>query len=115
MTPWPKLFQNLRSSLATDLVQYEALHVVARWTGHTVETMRKFYLQVTKEHRENARRREKEAKAKASETANLEKTRESRDETDSKAKASVSETTRKGETDESGSRVLSIKNRRVSI
>ncbi len=62
--PWPKTFQNLRSSLATDLVQYEALHVVAQWTGHTVETMRKFYLQVTKEHRQNAKRREKEAKAK---------------------------------------------------
>ncbi len=48
------------------LVQYEALHVVAQWTGHTVETMRKFYLQVTKEHRQNAKRREKEAKAKQS-------------------------------------------------
>ena len=113
-TPWPKVFQNLRSSLATDLVQYEAIHVVAQWTGHTVETMRKFYLQVTKEHRENAKRREKKAKAKASKTARIQKDRKSSDEADpkakAKAKASTSERGGKAETAGSEESLLSIRN-----
>ena len=60
--PWQKVFQNLRSSLATDLVQHEPIHTVAEWTGHSVETMRKFYLQITKEHRELAKLRERRRK-----------------------------------------------------
>ena len=118
-TPWPKVFQNLRSSLATDLVQYEALHVVAQWTGHTVETMRKFYLQVTKEHRQNAKRREKEAKSQQSEqqaeAESQRKHRESRIESFRQVAAeSAAVTVRNGETervageDEEG--VLSIRN-----
>ena len=54
LTPWPKAFQNLRASRATDLVMRHPLHVVSQWTGHSIETMRKFYLQVTDEHREAA-------------------------------------------------------------
>ncbi|WP_390621860.1 tyrosine-type recombinase/integrase [Crateriforma conspicua] len=54
LTPWPKAFQNLRASRATDLVMHHPLHVVSQWTGHSIETMRKFYLQVTDEHREAA-------------------------------------------------------------
>ena len=51
---WPKAFQNLRASRATDLVMHHPMHVVSQWTGHSIETMRKFYLQVTEEHREAA-------------------------------------------------------------
>ncbi|WP_417744719.1 tyrosine-type recombinase/integrase [Rosistilla oblonga] len=54
LTPWPKAFQNLRASRATDLVMHHPLHVVSQWTGHSIETMRKFYLQVTDEHRQAA-------------------------------------------------------------
>ncbi len=54
LTPWPKAFQNLRASCATDLVMHHPLHVVSQWTGHSVETMRKFYLQTTDEHRQEA-------------------------------------------------------------
>ena len=54
LTPWPKAFQNLRASRATHLVMHHPLHVVSQWTGHSIETMRKFYLQVTDEHREAA-------------------------------------------------------------
>ena len=53
--PWPKCFQNLRASLATDLVQFVPLHQAAEWTGHSIETMRKFYLQITAEHRAAAK------------------------------------------------------------
>ena len=52
--PWPKAFQNLRASRATDLVLHHPMHVVSEWTGHSIETMKKFYLQVTDEHREAA-------------------------------------------------------------
>ena len=54
LKPWPKAFQNLRASRATDLVMHHPLHVVSQWTGHSIETMRKFYLQVTDEHRQAA-------------------------------------------------------------
>ena len=52
--PWPKELQNLRASRATDLVLHHPMHVVSEWTGHSIETMKKFYLQVTDEHREAA-------------------------------------------------------------
>ena len=57
LVPWPKCFQNLRASQATDLVQHTPVHQAAEWTGHSVDTMRKFYLQITPEHREAARQR----------------------------------------------------------
>ena len=110
----PKIFQNLRSSLATDLVQYEALHVVAQWTGHTTDTMRKFYLRVTKEHRQNAKRRGKDAKAKASENAGFQTPRDLPNEVDQKAKASVSVKGRKAETAKTEDAVLSIRNLALS-
>jgi hypothetical protein len=52
--PWPKAFQNLRASRATDLVLHHPMHVVSEWTGQSIETMKKFYLQVIDEHREAA-------------------------------------------------------------
>ena len=54
LEPWPKAFQNLRAPRATDLVLHHPMHVVSEWTGHSIETMKKFYLQVTDEHREAA-------------------------------------------------------------
>ena len=33
---------------------HHPMHVVSEWTGHSIETMKKFYLQVTDEHREAA-------------------------------------------------------------
>ena len=52
--PWPKAFQNFGVSRATDLVLHHPMHVVSEWAGHSIETMKKFYLQVTDEHREAA-------------------------------------------------------------
>ena len=54
LEPLPKAFQNVRASRATDLVLHHPMHVVSEWTGHSIETMKKFYLQVTDEHREAA-------------------------------------------------------------
>ena len=48
--PWPKLFQNLRSSRATELRDEFPSHVVAAWLGHTVKVADDHYNQVTDEH-----------------------------------------------------------------
>ena len=50
VTPWPKLWQNMRSSRETELVESFPAHVVAAWIGHSVAVAEKNYLQVTEEH-----------------------------------------------------------------
>lgn len=45
LTPWPKLFQNLRSSCETDLMQYHPIHVVTAWLGNTPKIALGHYLQ----------------------------------------------------------------------
>lgn len=47
LTPWPKLFQNLRSSRATELAGEHPAHVAAAWLGHSTMVARKHYWQVT--------------------------------------------------------------------
>jgi integrase len=47
LLPWPKLFQNLRSTRETELAQIFPLHVVCKWIGNTQTIARKHYLQVT--------------------------------------------------------------------
>ncbi len=50
LTPWPRLFHNLRSSRETELTERFPLHVVTAWLGHTEEIARRHYCQVTDEH-----------------------------------------------------------------
>ena len=52
--PWPRLFRNLRSSCATELLEENPGHVVAAWFGHSAAIMLKHYAQVTNEHFERA-------------------------------------------------------------
>ena len=52
--PWPKLFQNLRSTRETELVEQWPEHVVCAWLGNTRAVARKYYLQVTDEHFQQA-------------------------------------------------------------
>jgi hypothetical protein len=48
MVPWPKLFQNLRSSCETQwLKQGERADLVANWIGHSVKVQNKNYVQQT--------------------------------------------------------------------
>ena len=47
--PWPKLFQNLRSSRETELLKQFPVHVVCAWLGNTPKIAMKHYLQVTEE------------------------------------------------------------------
>ena len=56
LKPWPKLFQNLRSTRATELAQQYPIHVVCEWIGNSQPVAMKHYLQVTEEHFEHALR-----------------------------------------------------------
>lgn len=48
--PWPKLFQNLRSTRETELADRFPIHVVCEWIGNSAAVARKHYLQTTDEH-----------------------------------------------------------------
>jgi len=47
LKPWPKLFQNLRSTRETELAQSYPIHVVCAWLGNSQRVAAKHYLQVT--------------------------------------------------------------------
>ena len=50
VSPWPKLFHNLRASRATELCDEFPAHVVAKWLGHSENIAREHYLTVTDAH-----------------------------------------------------------------
>lgn len=53
--PWPKLWQNLRSTRETELVdQGVPIHVVCKWIGNSPEVAYRHYLQIFKEHSDRA-------------------------------------------------------------
>jgi len=54
LSAWPKLFQNLRSTRATELVEIFPSHVAASFLGHCEVIADKFYRQVTNEHFQRA-------------------------------------------------------------
>src|SRR5262249_16793747 len=47
LTPWPKLFHNLRSTRQTELAAEFPLHVVCAWIGNKQAVAAEHYLQVT--------------------------------------------------------------------
>ncbi len=50
LKPWPKLFQNLRSSRETELAEKFPIQVVTSWIGNSEAVAKKHYLQVTDAH-----------------------------------------------------------------
>ena len=46
LVAWPKLFQNLRASRETELVEQYPIHVVCAWLGNSPRVATKHYLQV---------------------------------------------------------------------
>ena len=48
--PWVKLWQNLRSSCATELADKYPEHVLTKWLGNTPKVAKEHYFQVTDEH-----------------------------------------------------------------
>ena len=47
LEPWPKLFQNLRSTRQTELAREHPAHVVCAWMGNSRDVAAEHYLQVT--------------------------------------------------------------------
>jgi integrase len=54
LTPWPKLFHNLRATRQTELAERYPMHVVCAWLGNTAAVAAEHYLQVTEAHYEQA-------------------------------------------------------------
>ncbi len=54
LTPWPRLFHNLRASRETELVEKYPVQVVTEWLGNTPKVALRHYLMTTKEHFEAA-------------------------------------------------------------
>lgn len=44
LTPWDKLFQNMRASREMDLLEAFPAHVVSAWMGHSIRTEQKHYV-----------------------------------------------------------------------
>lgn len=58
LTPWPKLFQNLRSTRETELAsEGHPVHLVCAWVGNSVAVAAKHYLQITEADFERAQKR----------------------------------------------------------
>ena len=50
LTPWPKLYQNLRATRQTELADTFPIHAVCQWLGNSRAVALEHYLQVTEEH-----------------------------------------------------------------
>ncbi len=50
LTPWPRLFHNLRASRETELVETYPVQVVTSWLGNTPSVAMRHYLMTTNEH-----------------------------------------------------------------
>jgi integrase len=63
LEPWPKPFQNCRSTRETELADSYPIHVVCAWIGNSQAVAKKHYLQVRDEDFDRAARRDAEADA----------------------------------------------------
>ena len=54
LLPWPKLFNNLRSTRETELAKNYSLQAVTTWIGNTPKIALGHYLQVTEQEWQNA-------------------------------------------------------------
>ncbi|MGB7158217.1 MAG: tyrosine-type recombinase/integrase [Tepidisphaeraceae bacterium] len=50
LVPWPKPFQNLRSTRETELAEVYPIHVVCAWIGNSEAVAKRHYLQITDAH-----------------------------------------------------------------
>jgi integrase len=65
LTPWPKPFQNCRSTRETELAEEFPIHVVCAWIGNTQAVAAKHYLQVREEDFARAAERDADYDARA--------------------------------------------------
>ena len=50
LTPWPKVWHNMRASRQTELEDIFPSHVVCSWLGNSIQVAHKHYLQTTDAH-----------------------------------------------------------------
>ena len=50
LEPWPKTFQNMRSTRETELAEEYPVQVVCQWIGNSPQVAARHYLQVTEDH-----------------------------------------------------------------
>ena len=74
LEPWPKTFQNLRSTRETELAETFPIHVVCKWIGNSEPVAKTHYLQTTDEHFERAVRDSRPKKATQNPTQKLHET-----------------------------------------
>jgi len=65
LEPWPKPFQNLRSTRETELAEKFPMHIVCAWIGNTQAVAAKHYLQVRDEDFDRAARHDAYSDARA--------------------------------------------------
>jgi integrase len=73
LTPWPRLFHNLRASRETELVESYPVQVVTSWLGNTPGVAMRHYLMTTNEHFDAAVRGQPEAAQKAAQQTHAER------------------------------------------
>ncbi len=69
LKPWPKLFQNLRATRATELANDFPAHVAAAWLGHSTVVATKHYWQATEDDFAKANQGDGQAAQKAAQQA----------------------------------------------
>lgn len=92
LTPWPRLFHNLRSSRQTELAEQFPSHVVCSWLGNSEDIARKHYYQTTDEHFARAIGDAEQAKQNPKQLAAVSSRNESQPETANAVFAGKSET-----------------------
>lgn len=80
LQPWGKIWQNLRSTRETELMESYPAHVVCGWIGNSEAVARKHYLQVTDDHFERAIRGDAEAAQNPAQQVHAEGRNDSQDE-----------------------------------
>ncbi len=86
---WPKLFQNLRASRATELANQYPPHVAAAWIGHSTAIANKHDWQVTDDDYERAVQGDAESDANLTQNATQPETAVNRDEEKSSSESAA--------------------------
>ena len=71
LQPWPRLFQNLRSSRETELMERFPIHTVTAWLGNTPAVAMRHYLQVRDEDFARAAQGEADPKQNAKQSVHV--------------------------------------------
>ncbi len=89
LQPWGKIWQNLRSTRETELMESYPAHVVCQWIGNSEAVAKRHYLQVTDDHFDRAIRGDDQAAQKAAQSVHAETRGESQESKSAQKKTPV--------------------------